>query len=93
MPPRTDVPAATSVKPHQCEREKMRKIISVAALLLALTCPAYAGEIQNDSPKPPTSTAQEPTNGVMTTGDIQNDAADTLTQITLNLLAVLPSLL
>lgn len=63
----------------------MRKTISVAALLLALTCPAYAGDIQNEAPKPPTATAQEPT----TEGDIQNDATDSLTQIVLGVLALL----
>jgi len=69
----------------------MRKTISVAALLLALTCPIYAGEIPNDSPAPPQtpSTSQAPT----TDGDTQNDAADILTQTALDVLAVLPSLL
>lgn len=71
----------------------MRKTISVAALLLALTCPAYAGDIQNDSPKPPTNAAQEPTGGEMTASEIPDDTANTLTQITLDLLAVFPSLL
>lgn len=66
----------------------MRKTISVAALLLALTCPAYAGDIQNDSPKPPANTIQEPT----TDGDIQNGAVGSLTQTVLDLLAALPSL-
>ena len=63
----------------------MRKTISVAALLLALTCPAYAGDIQNDSPKPQAITVQEPT----TDGDIQNGVADSLTQLALDLLAAL----
>jgi hypothetical protein len=63
----------------------MRKTISVAALLLALTCPTYAGDIQNDSPKPPANTVQEPT----TDGDIQNGVADSLTQLALDLLAAL----
>jgi hypothetical protein len=67
----------------------MRKTISVAALLLALTCPAYAGDIQNDAPKPPTATVQEPT----TEGEMQNDATDSLTQTALDLLTLLPSLL
>ncbi len=58
----------------------MRKTISVAALLLALTCPAYAGDMQNDSPKPPA-------NGIM-----QNDEPESLTQTVLDLLAALPSL-
>ncbi|MDT5267968.1 MAG: hypothetical protein QOH49_154 [Acidobacteriota bacterium] len=71
----------------------MRKTISVAALLLALTCPAYAGDIQNDSPKPPSNAAQEPTGGEITTGEIPDDTTDALTQTVLDLLAVLPSLL
>ena len=63
----------------------MRKTISVAALLLALTCPAYAGEIQNEAPKPQANTAQEPT----AEGDIQNGVTDSLTQIALDVLALL----
>jgi hypothetical protein len=70
----------------------MRKTISVAALLLALTCPAYAGDIQNDIHKP-TSATQEPSGGEMQNGIIQNEAPDGLTQIALDLLALLPSLL
>ena len=68
----------------------MRKTISVAALLLALTCPAYAGEMQND--KPQAATVQEPTTegDIHTTeGEIQNDATASLTQIALDMLAVL----
>jgi hypothetical protein len=70
----------------------MRKTISVAALLLALTCPAYAGDIQND--KPQANTAQEPSggemqNGIMPNGYIPNGIDDSMTQIALNLLAVL----
>ena len=74
----------------------MRKTISVAALLLALTCPAYAGDIQNDSPKPPTNAVQEPTDATQeptTDGYVPNDAPDSLTQTVLDLLALLPSLL
>jgi hypothetical protein len=68
----------------------MRKTISVAALLLALTCPAYAGDIPNDSPAPPqpTNASQVPT----VNGEMQNDAAESLTQITLDLLAALSPL-
>ena len=68
----------------------MRKTISVAALLLALTCPAYAGDMPNFSPAPPnpTNTIQEPT----VDGEMPNDTADSLTQIALDVLAVLPSL-
>jgi hypothetical protein len=60
-------------------------------LLLALTCPAYAGDMPNVTPAPPnpTNTVQEQT----TNDEMQNDAADSLTQIALDLLAVLPSLL
>lgn len=69
----------------------MRKTICVAALLLALTYPTYAGDMPNGSPTPPPtpSTSQAPT----TDGDMQNDAADVLTQTALDVLAVLPSLL
>lgn len=72
----------------------MRKTISVAALLLALTCPAYAGDMQNDAPKPPTNTAQAPTDNATLNGDISTPgASESLTQTMLDLLALLPSLL
>jgi hypothetical protein len=68
----------------------MRKILGVAALMLAICCPALAGEIPNPpAPQPQANTVQEPT----TDGDIQNDATESLTQIAIDLLAVLPSLL
>ena len=70
----------------------MGKAIRASALILLLACSAQAGYIPNESPAPPppqpANAVQEPT----TDGDIQNDAADTLTQIALDLLAVLPSL-
>jgi len=70
----------------------MRKAISVSALVLALVCSAHGGEMQNDltgkPPQPPSSAAQQAT----PQGEIQNDVAASLTQIALNLLAVLPSL-
>jgi hypothetical protein len=79
----------------------MRKTLGVAALMLALCCPALAGEMPTPpAPQPPTATAaQEPTGG-----DIQNDQPtlngemptlplDGLTQLALDLLAALPSLL
>jgi hypothetical protein len=68
----------------------MRKAISVTALLLALTCSAYAGDMPNGSPAPPQSAnaAQEQT----TDGVISTTSAGSLTQIALDLLAVLPSL-
>src|SRR5687768_2239979 len=82
-------------EPSSTREEKMRKTISVAALLLALTCPAYAGEMQNDSPKPPTSAVQEPTDTDQepTGGEMPNDAPESLTQTMLDLLTLLPSLL
>jgi hypothetical protein len=83
--------AATLINPHQDEREKVRKVISVAALLLALTCPAYAGDMPNGSPAPPS----QPTNAVQEQtidGDISTMSAGSMTQIALDLLAVLPSL-
>ncbi len=74
----------------------MRKTLGVAALMLALCCPALAGEIPTppasagEIPNPPAPestnvTAQEPTaNGIM-----QNEATDSLTQIALDVLALL----
>jgi hypothetical protein len=59
----------------------MRKTLGVAALMLAFCCPALAGEIPNPpAPQPQANTVQEPT-------------TDSLTQIALDLLAALPSLL
>jgi hypothetical protein len=92
MPPEVEIPAATVVNPHKSERcKEMGKAIRASVLVLLLTCSVRAGWIQNGSPEPPpqpTNVVQEPT----TDGEIQNDAADTLTQIALDLLAVLPSL-
>ena len=67
----------------------MRKTFLTAALVLAFSFPTLAGEIGiPGAPAPPPTTAsvaQEPTaNGYM-----QNDLADSLTQIALNLLAAL----
>lgn len=71
----------------------MRKTLVTAALLLAFSCPALAGEIGiPGAPAPPptqASAVQEPA----TNGWIQNGSADTLMQTVLDLLAVLPSLL
>jgi hypothetical protein len=70
----------------------MRKALSVSALILAFVCSAHAGEIQNDftgtPPQSPATVTQQPT----TDREIQNDAAATLTQVALDMLAVLPSL-
>jgi hypothetical protein len=70
----------------------MRKTLGVCALILLLTGSASAGIMGNDTPAPspqPTNAVQEPT----TNGIMGNDAADDLTQIALDLLAALPSLL
>jgi hypothetical protein len=67
----------------------MRKTLTTAALLLAFSCPALAGEMPTPpAPQPLNVTAQEPT----ADGWIQNGAADSLTQTVLDLLAALPSL-
>jgi hypothetical protein len=69
----------------------MGKAFRASLLVLLLACSAHAGYMPNGSPAPPpqpTSAAQEPTGG-----DIQNGAVDSLAQIALDLLAVLPSLL
>ena len=82
----------------------MGKAIRASALILLLACSARAGWMGNDSPTPPppsqpASAVQEPTAGgevtagETTTGEIPNDTPGTLTQIALDLLAVLPSLL
>ncbi|HEX8561136.1 MAG TPA: hypothetical protein VF668_23790 [Pyrinomonadaceae bacterium] len=73
----------------------MRKAFSVAAIVLALGCPVFAGEIHNPpAPAPPPASAtQEPADGVTLQDEIPNDVTNSLTQTVLELLAVLPSLL
>jgi len=73
----------------------MRKIISVPALLLALVYSAYAGEMQNGAPSPSPSTTvmQEPTYGGAASDEPSNGVVDISTQIALDALAILPSLL
>jgi hypothetical protein len=92
MPPEVKIPAATLVNPHKSERcKEMGKAIRASVLVLLLTCSARAGWIQNESPAPP----PQPANAVqeqMTDGDISTTSAVSLTQIALDLLAVLPSL-
>ena len=74
----------------------MRKTLATAALLLALSCPAWAGIMQTPpAPQPtpaPASAPQEPTDGVTLHGDMPNGVTQSLTQTALELLAVLPSL-
>lgn len=67
----------------------MRKTLGVAALMLAFCCPAFAGEIPTPpapQPQPQGMKAEEPTGGE---GLIPPDVSDSLTQIALDLLAVL----
>ncbi len=79
----------------------MRKAITVSALLLALTCPASAGDMQNGvtgTPQPtpapavqgPTTDGEIDTGATDTTADsiIQDGAAATFAQVLLNLLAL-----
>ena len=80
----------------------MVKAAKASALILMLACSAQAGWMGNETPVPPPSSPaiieQEPEAGEITTseataGEIPDDATDTLTQVGLELLAVLPSLL
>jgi hypothetical protein len=75
----------------------MRKTLTTAALALTLGCQAWAGIMQTPpAPQPtPDSTTQEPTDGARLDGEIHIPpvASESLTQITLDLLAGLPSLL
>jgi hypothetical protein len=61
----------------------MRKTLATAALLLAFSFPALAGEMGTPGSPAPPPTAD---------GIMQNDAADSLTQVALDLLAALSSL-
>lgn len=73
----------------------MRKTLGVCLLVLLLTGSTSAGIMPNGlsepPPPPPPSPIQEPK--ANTDGDIQNDAPDSLTEVALDLLALLPSLL
>lgn len=78
----------------------MRKTLTTAALLLALTCPAWAGIMHTpNSPQPqptptPESATRETTGGEMPNGEMHTTGvSESMTQIALELLAVLPSLL
>jgi len=75
----------------------MRKTLTTVALLLALSCTAFGGEILiPPAPAPtPASAIQEPTDNATLNGEIPTPpgVSESLTQITLELLAVLPSLL
>ncbi len=83
----------------------MRKILTTAALLLALSCPTFAGEMHTGSPVPlageipnppaPQAPANDATlNGEMPTpGEMPTGVSDILAETALDLLAVLPALL
>jgi hypothetical protein len=84
---------------QQSERKIMRKSISVLALLVALTCSAFAGDMQNGvtgTPQPtPTPALMGPTNdGEIPTwetdtnagGDVQNGVVASFIEVVLNLL-------
>jgi hypothetical protein len=77
----------------------MRKTLITATLLLAISCPAFAGEMATPgSPTtPPSQTAsavQESTGGEMFNGVMHTPGvSDSLTEVALDLLAVLPLLL
>jgi hypothetical protein len=75
----------------------MRKTLTTAALVPALSCPAWAG-IMHIPPAPepqptpaPASAIQEPTNEPTLNGEIHTPGlSESLTQTALELLAVLP---
>jgi hypothetical protein len=67
----------------------MRKTLSASVLLLALCYPAFAGDMPTPPVPEPTKAVQEPTGD----GIIHGNNTDSLTEIALDILAVLPSLL
>jgi hypothetical protein len=67
----------------------MRKTLTTAALVLAFSCPALAGEIATPgSPAPPPTTASV-AQGPTADGIIHGDAPESLTQTVLDLLTAL----
>ncbi len=75
----------------------MRKTLTTAALVFALSCPAFAGEVHiPPAPQPtPMSAVQEPPTAPepTTTDEDSNGAAEILTQLALDLVSsVLPLL-
>jgi hypothetical protein len=73
----------------------MLKAMRVSAMLLALVGTTYAGEVLTPpAPQPPQANAtKEPTSGGTATDETPAGTADVLTQIALDVFAVLPSLL
>jgi hypothetical protein len=70
----------------------MRRTLTTTALLLALSCPAFAGEMHTPvaAPTPAPSSAPEPS---MTNGEPETEAADDLMQAALSLLQSVLALL
>ena len=71
----------------------MRKTLSVAVLVLALCCPAFAGIIHTPPAPQPPPPSNSDTNEIKTSSDEPTEATESLTQIVLDMLRVLPSLL
>lgn len=76
----------------------MRKTLGFCLLVVLLTFPAVAGEMPNGSPVPPpppqpVSAPQELTTTASVEDGTQSTFQGTVTQVALELLAVLPSLL
>lgn len=64
----------------------MRKAVSASVLVLLLACSAYAGDIQNGvtgTPPPPKNATQEQQ---ASDGEIQDGAADSLTETVLSVI-------
>jgi hypothetical protein len=71
----------------------MSKAIRASVLILLLSCSAQAGYIPNETPVPPPSQSTVAAQETTTDGYIPNEAADSLTQLALDLLVFLPALL
>lgn len=75
----------------------MSKTFRTLALILTLTCSAYAGDIQNgktETPPPPTPmpTSTQETSVVATDGNMDNGRPEVIIQATLSLLQSVLSL-
>jgi hypothetical protein len=70
----------------------MRKTLGIFLLVLLLTGSVSAGEMGNDSPAPPPPQSATAIPALKPDDEMQDGVAASLTQITLNVLAVLPSL-
>lgn len=77
----------------------MRRTLSAVVLVLAFCCPVSGGIIHNPAPTPPTQDAVAPTadaeTTVVETTGVETAApglSDSLTELTLDLLAILPTL-